>query len=195
MGEKKDSPHYIHKRNEGFLLLILVFSLLLPLGIGAAGQKSKYPSTPEGVVQQFCQLDAEGKRLSGDTLAEITKFVAWEEIGGEVIFIIDSFNVGKATIDGNKASVPVDYRIIGSTDSIQFLEPSPKRMNPYIYKLIRSNGVWKIDAPLSAPHVHWKTAIAHLRLLQKDESPRSKQLESIINEICKARGKFTKTQE
>jgi hypothetical protein len=195
MGEKKNSPHYIHKRNGGFLLLVLVFLLLLPLGIGVADQKSKYPATPEGVVQQFCQLDAEGKRLSGDTLAEITKFVNWKEAGAEVMFVIVSFKVGKATIDGNKASVPVDYRTIGSTDSIQFSEPSPKRMNPYIYKLIRSNGVWKIDAPISAPHVHWKTAIAHLRLLQKDESPRSKQLESIINEILKKRGMLNKPKE
>jgi hypothetical protein len=190
MGEKKIAPHYIHERNGGFLLLVLVFSVLLPLGIGVADQKSKYPATPGGVVQQFCQLDAEGKRLSSDTMAEITKFVTWEEIGGEVIFIIDSFNVGKATIDGNKASVPVDYRTIGSTDTIQFSEPSPKWANPYIYRLIKKNGVWKIDAPVSAPHVHWKTAIAHLRALQRDESPRSKQLESIINEIFKATEKL-----
>jgi len=177
------------------LLCLLVgsfFTITFFTASGSTDQGFKYPSTPEGVVQRFCQLDAEGKRLRSDTMTDILDLVTWEETGAEVMFVNDSFKVGKATIIGNKASVPVDYRTVGSTDTLEFSGQSPNWVNPYIYKLVRSGGVWKIDAPISAPHVHWKTAIAHLRELQKMEPVRSDQLELIIQKIMKAREKSIK---
>ncbi|MBM2839039.1 MAG: hypothetical protein HW415_1664, partial [Deltaproteobacteria bacterium] len=99
------------------------------------------------------------------------------------------------TIDGNKASIPVDYKTIGSTDSFEFSEPSPKWINPYTYELIKKDGIWKIDSPISAPHVHWKTAIVYLKPHIKDEHSRSQQLELIINNILRASEKLNKTQK
>jgi hypothetical protein len=57
---------------------------------------------------------------------------------------------------------------------------------------VLTNGQWKIDAPISSPHVDWKTAINYIRKLQKNEPSRSAELESIIRNIEKARKQIHK---
>lgn len=179
---------------------VSIFFGLAILSLFAASEckadgKNMYPATPEDVVRKFCQLDAEGMWLQGDTMLEVEKLVTWYDAGAEVMYIIDSFKVGKATIYGDKASVPVDYKTIGSTDSFEFSEPSPKWKNPYTYELIKKGGIWKIDSPISAPHVHWKTAIVYLKPHPKDEPARITQLESIINKIFRASKEVNKTKK
>lgn len=170
----------------------LIFLCLLFATVCSGEDRNNYPPTPEAVVQKFCQLDAKGKRLSSDTMKDITDLVTWPENGGEVMVVINSFTVGKATVKGSKVTVPVDYINIGSTDTIEFSSPSRNWVNPYTYHLVKKNGMWKIDAPISAPHVHWRTAIAHLRTLQRHEPPRNAALEAIILKIDKARKQLHK---
>lgn len=174
-----------------FLNLAFLFVLVMP--VCSSAQPYNHPSTPEDIVQKFCQLDADGMRLRGDTWRQrVLPLVTWTEEAGDMIFIIESFKVSKATVNGDKATVPVDYVTIGSTDFIQFANPSPKWVNTYSYQLVKKNGLWKIDAPISGPHVHWKTTIADLRTLQKNEPSRSAALEAIIQNIDKARKQILK---
>jgi len=170
-----------------FLIITIILNLLTLLGIAWANAMS-----PEEVVQKFCHLDAEGKRLSGDTWIEIAKFTTLVEDSGEMMVIIEGFKVDNATISDNTATVSVDYQLIGSTDTIEFTKPSKKWANPYIYRLVKQDSVWKIDAPISAPHVYWEIVVSHLKELQKREPVRREQLESIINQIINERSKLKK---
>lgn len=168
-------------------LLLFVMSLWFLLGNGLAEPPVAYPSTPEEVVRKFCQLDAEGKRLSGDTMSDILGLVTWIETGAEVIFVISGFEVGKAIIADSMAKVPVEYHRLGSTDGIEFSEIPRKKITSYIYKLVKQNNMWKIQEPVSAPHVYWETAIAHLKGIQHREPARKEQLELIIQKIMKVK--------
>jgi hypothetical protein len=176
-------------------LSLQLIVLCLFLTVCGAENTKNYPLTPEAVVQKFCELDAKGDRLSADTMNNISHLVAWTDEGGEVMFVIDSFTVGKAAIKDGKATVPVHYTNLGSTDFIDFSMPSPKWVNPYVYQLVLKNGKWKMDAPVSAPHVDWKTAITYLRRLQKREPARQASLENIIRKIDKARKQLHKNKQ
>lgn len=162
-------------------MFLTVFSLIhiFPRN-SLANQGNQYPSTPEGVVEKFIQLDAEGKRLSGKTSGEILKFVTWTEFGAEVIVLISTFKVGKAAINGMTATVPVEYEEWGLTDTIEFTSSHSRRV--ITFKLSK-DAVWKIDGPVTAPHVYLKVAITYLRRLQKMEPARQDSLEEIIKKI------------
>lgn len=166
------------------MFLNLAFFIILLTPVSSSAQPGNHPPTPEEVVQKFCQLDADGMRLRGDTWRQnILPLVTWVEEAGGRIFVIDSFKVGKALINGDKATVPVDYATIGSTDFIQFSKPSPKWVNPYPYQLVKIKGAWKIDGPVSAPHVRSKITIDSLQSIQKAEPSRKAALEAIIQQI------------
>lgn len=162
-------------------LFLVIFSLIhIFPGNSLANQGNQYPATPEGVLEKFIQLDAKGKRLRGDIAAEILNLVSWTETGAEVVVLISHFKVGKATITGRTATVPVEYEEIGSTDTLGFTS-SPRR-RVITFKLSKDI-VWKVDEPVTAPHVHWKVAITHLKQLQKMEPIRKDSLEEIIKKI------------
>lgn len=171
-------------RFKGYILCFFFAMLSFPINsIGGSG--SMYPITPEGVVQKFCELDADGKRISGDTMSDILGLVNWRETGADRIAVIRDFKVGKAIITDSKAEVAVEYDVIGTTDAMEFQVITRKKIVPYKYKLLK-NGRWKIDEPISLPHVHWKIAIEHLKGILKSEPDRKEELEAIINKINKA---------
>jgi hypothetical protein len=176
----------INKLHINILSAKLVILFLFVTVCGAADGKI-YPLTPEAVVQKFCELDAKGNRLTTETMDNIADLITWTEKAGEVIIVIDSFIVGKAAVKDGKATVPVEYTNLGSTDFIDFSMPSPSWVNLYVYQLVLKNEVWKIDTPISAPHVYSKVAITYLRRLQKDEPSRRTVLERIIRSIENAR--------
>lgn len=175
----------INKRHKNYLLAQFIFRFLFVSLCGAADQNST--TTPEAVVQKFCELDAKGTRLSSETFNNIADLITWPEEGGDEMIIIDGFTVGKATYKDNKAIVPVHYNNIGSTDFLNFSPPQRSWADPYVYKLIFINGHWKIDEPISAPHVDQKTAITYIQNLQKAEPDRKASLNKIIQKIDKGR--------
>ncbi len=169
--------HYLSVQ---FICLFLFVSLCV-----AADRNSTV--TPEAIVHKFCELDAKGTRLSSETFNNIADLITWPEEGGDEMIIINGFTVGKATYKDNKAIVPVHYNNLGSTDFFDFSPPKRSWANPYVYKLILKNGHWKIDEPVSAPHVDWKTAITYIKNLQKAEPDRKAYLNKIVQKIHKAR--------
>lgn len=163
------------------------------LGSSLANQSDAYPLTPEGVVRKFCQLDAEGYRLGSDTWTKVSPLVTWTEEAGDMIFVIGGFKVSKATILDSTAEVIVEYEVLGSTNFIEFSE-APKQKSKVTFKIVKQIGRWKIQEPITAPHVDWKTAIAHLKDLQRTPE-RKEQLELIIQKIMKAREKIKKNKK
>lgn len=159
-------------------------------GRGSTDQGLKYPSTPEEVIQVFCQLDKKGNRLSSETWQGVLPLVTWSEeiTAGElnkVIHIISGFKIGESTILNSTARVSVEYRYLGSTDTLEFSEPKEKRRT-IIFELIKQNGSWKIQNPILAPHVDLEAGIGYLKLLQKRKPHRKEQLEVIIKKITEA---------
>lgn len=174
------NQRHINILSAQFLCLCLLVSLC-----GAADRD--ITPTPEDVVQKFCQLDAKGSRLSSETFSNVVDLITWPEEGGDEMVVIDSFTVGKAIYKDGKASVPVYYNNIGSTDFTDFSPPKPTWPNPYVYQLVIKNGQWRIDEPVSSPHVDWKAAISYIQNLQKAEPDRKAPLKKIIQKIEKAR--------
>lgn len=171
-----------------FALFVSMCSVILTafVSFGQTTQNVSYQSAPKEVIEKFCQLDAQGKRLEGGTWQQsIAPLVTWVEEAGDMIFIISDYKIGKAEILDSTAKVPVKYSYLGSTDFIGFSR-ADKRSNTIIFELVKQKGEWKIERPITAPHVLWKEAIAYLRVLQNDEPQRKKQLDNIIRKIEKA---------
>lgn len=177
----------------GFCKLIYICFVVIGLSIifyflqdVRANSGRKYPSSPVRVVQELCELDAQGKRLRGEIWQQyIAPLVTWQEEAGDMIFIVSDYKIGKAKILDSRAKVPVEYSCLGSTDFISF-SMAEKQTKTITYELIKQKGAWKIERPITAPHVLWKETITFLRALQKDEPQRKKQLDNIIQKIEKA---------
>jgi hypothetical protein len=109
-------------------------------------------------------------------------------IAVEGVHLIMGFKVGRSTIVGMKATVPVEYENLGTTDSIELTPAILSKYTPN-FELIKQKGVWKINE-YREPHVHWKTIVAYLRNLKRDDPERNEQLETHIQAILKARDKY-----
>jgi len=184
----KTSPRYIfYLLSFIVFILIMVWTFLVSL-LPSTGKM--YPSTPEEVIQEFCQLDMKGNRLSSETWLGVLPLVTWSEeiTAGElnkVIHVISGFKIGESIILNSTARVSVEYRYLGSTDTLEFSEPKEKRRT-IIFELIKQNGSWKIQNPILAPHVDLEAGIGYLKLLQKRKPHRKEQLEMIIKKITEA---------
>jgi hypothetical protein len=142
---------------------------------------------PKEVVQQFCQLDAEGYRLSSDGVWRTEPLVAWSgEPGWDNVIVISDYRVIKVEAVGKKAMVTVKYFILGSTDSIEFVKLN--REEEIIFELGMINGNRKITKPQLPPHVSKATIVRHLRKIQSRApiKARRDQLETEIQAIIEA---------
>lgn len=179
-------------KKSGLLRLIYVIGLVFCFTIsekGLAEQSRGYAESPEKVVEKFCQMDSEGYRLSHETWNKISPLVAWTEEAGDVFSVISNFKVGKAIIGNSTAMVPVEYNTLGSTNTIDFTEDS-KKIRKITFVIKKQNGIWKIQEPVTAPHVNWKVAIEYIMKIKKAEPAREKALNLIIQKIKKAAGKL-----
>jgi len=163
-----------------YLMVGLTITISVMRDSFGGGLETSFQLSPKNVVERFCELDAKGLRLSSDTRREIDKLLAWgEEEGYDEMVVIKAFKVNKEEIRKSSATVSVEYHLLGLTDSFEFTGVSDK-IRVVNFRLERKDGLWKIKDPIIAPHVNWRNAINHLRLLQRDEPSRKKQLEGII---------------
>ena len=162
------------------LVVIVMLSGILDKSVVGEGNL-----TSKKVVQQFCQFDAEGYRLSSEGWVKTEPLVAWpDEPGWDIVMVISDYKVIKVETVGKKAMVTVKYFILGSTDSIEFVKSN--REKEIIFELGIIDGNWKITKPQIRPHVNKETIIKHLRKIQSSEKVRRDQLESVIQAIIEA---------
>ena len=100
-------------------------------------------SSPSGIVQEYCQKDFDGVRLSSKTWQQVLPLITWEhEQGWDVVTGISEFKITSEDISGDSAKVQV-----------QFLNKSGSLDESIIIHLRNKSGQWKIVSPMYQPHV------------------------------------------
>ena len=130
---------------KNFKTLIAFVFLFLFSATGMATPAMAAPKAPLGkagaVVEKFCHLDAQGKRLSSDYNDEFKNLTTWEdEPGWDTVVLIRGYTITQEIYQGNRARVTVFY---------QLKSKPPEKV---VYRLRLINGVWKIDTPQTEPH-------------------------------------------
>jgi hypothetical protein len=104
--------------------------------------------SPDEVVRYYCARDASGFVWSGLLEIERRNFTLWNEVPQtDSFYIAKSYEVGKPKIQGEQASVPVTYQLVGVGDA--FGTKNPPKITPYqvTFNLVKQSGSWKIRSP------------------------------------------------
>jgi len=120
---------------------------------GALPQASKeYPTTPVGVVRQYCDFDLNTGRISSGNLAKLPPLVTWEEEPGwDKVIIVSDFKILSAKQSQDRATVTVKWEILGHSEAENITKDQKSEVIDYQLRLVK--GLWKIDAPVMPPHV------------------------------------------
>jgi hypothetical protein len=128
---------------------------LIPINVFAS-------DSPEKIVENYCQHDFEGSRLSGKTWREIANLITWQdEPGWDIITVISSFAIIDSKQGENEADVIVEYSPsmnIQPGEQYEILT-DPKRID---FHLQNVNGIWKISSPMIMPHVSEEVVLKRL---------------------------------
>jgi hypothetical protein len=177
-----------------WILLLMILSIRV-LGAEVIGKSSIiYPTTPEGVVDAFCKASfnpAEIERVNdiGD-IEERLQFTREDFIGGSDCFHVAlSYKIIKLKENMKEAKVKVIYDYLGGLCGDGSFSTREKT-EEITYKLTKSENVWKIFAPVTAPYISVKTAI---RILEweiehyRKDSERVAEARKSINVLKKYR--------
>lgn len=164
-----------------------IFSAAIVIAASAQSPLSSEKS-PQDVVERFCKMDLEGKRLTSEGGNEISKLLfsptRWSQSGE--IAIVGDYVVHDPVMLRNRAQFTVDYHVWGQVDSsLRFARlvgataDTPVRTREYMNVVLANrhnelgpngqmvvvNGPpeWRIEAIPSAPHVDLNTAIRFVR--------------------------------
>lgn len=100
-------------------------------------------SSPAEIVQQYCQYDFEGARLSSETWPQVAHLISWEvEPGWDIASGVAGFRVVSEKMSGNKATVQVLY-LVTPNELVEFT-------------LQKFDETWRIVSPIHQPHVSQK---------------------------------------
>lgn len=181
------------------VILVIIFSFLVGYNLGWGQQKEcgkvqkvvdAYPAKPEEVVEAFVNADFKGCGLGYDVVCkwtEIQKYTLWEDAPGWDMFtVVKEFKIIPISQNSTTAIVKVEYKVIGNVDGSRLIKA--KNNEIVKYKLIKVDGLWKIDSPQLPPHVGIKKAIEHLKIVseQYENNLQQKQkIKQIIKELKK----------
>ena len=118
--------------------------------------------TPEDTVKAYCDLDANGARLTSTTWNKVLPYISWsEEAGFDRAIVISGFRVGMVQKKNDRESiVPVEYQVLGTVAGEY---AAGKRTETVRFKVTRTDRGWKIVEPdFLPPHVLAKVMVKHL---------------------------------
>jgi hypothetical protein len=152
--------------------ILASFISILFIGAGAASGAPlpAPPQTPAQVVEEYCQLDLKGARLSSDNpyVEKYFSLVTWEdEAGYDGADVAKECRVLSSKVSGGRAEVTTEYKILGTIEA-NTVRRSP-RTERVTFVLEKSGGKWKITRPLLPPHVSPSSLIANYWDLLKRE--------------------------
>lgn len=170
------------------ILWKMVISIVL-VSVSMHGQTTgSSQSSPEGIVQIFCTMDAQGKQLTPQGQKEVDPLLAQQKawVLNPEITIIKDFVVRGPTSGADATLVAVAYNVWGKLDSsLRFTPLSGPVANrptlvPESFNLNRLNThtepgpggqlhevmehtEWRINKPQSEPHIDLEAAIRYVR--------------------------------
>jgi hypothetical protein len=158
--------------------MVIVSTTVALMVVAACSRDSTMPknrlATPEETVMTYCDLDANGVRLTSATWSKVLPYIAWsEEAGFDRAIVISGYSIGKTqTRNDREYAVPVTYQVLGvvsgdytagrRTESVQFI-------------IAKTDRGWKITSPdFMPPHVLAKYMVRHL-----EETRNAEQAEKV----------------
>ena len=145
--------------------------------------------TPEEVVKAFCDLDANGTRLSSLTWPNILPYVTWQEEATEsAVIVITGYDLTGTSKADNKAEILVEYKVVGKYWDRKFTPSSTIEKTPV--NIIKTDSGWKITnlgttVPHIYPHVFLEGLESRAAAAEKDRDTVS--LEQLRKDISLAR--------
>ena len=161
-------------------LQTLVMGLIAVLVPSVAAARLSNGTSSVDVVQQYCQSDMKGSRLSSlnPDIDKMTALETWPvEPGWGSATVIKDFEIVRAQAEQNTSSVEVRYSILGRMDGTR-VTASRQHQELVTFTLKKFGDKWKIDRPMIPPHVSAQAAASALRALLGDEknAQRKKQI-------------------
>jgi hypothetical protein len=153
------------KRTMYGMTVILFAAIALTAGC-KSGKEGKAPrnslATAEETVKAYCDLDANGTRLTSETWSKVLPYIAWtEEAGWDRTIVISGYTIANTQKQSETAStITVVYQVLGvvSGDYAQ-----AKKTENVPFKVTKTKDGWKITSPdFMPPHVLLKPMVKHL---------------------------------
>jgi len=129
-------------------------SVLLLATLAAARSATAVESGPQGIVRQFCQADALGRRVNMRGWPDLMPIVSWPfEPAWDFAILITGYDVGspRPAQSGGALEVDVRYTVVGQVSALGF------DTNAYIetvtFRVHAPDEGWRIIGPPPPPHV------------------------------------------
>lgn len=147
--------------------ILLSTALCTLLTCFIAGNTQCGQPSSRDIVQQYCELDARGARLSTSSYREIRKLMDWEEDrsepGWDTVYVVSSYVVGSPkTTEEGYIIVPVCYDIVGSIDGGMVFKKDDRR-ECLDFKTARRGESWRILEYVPIPRISIETAIENAK--------------------------------
>jgi hypothetical protein len=129
-------------------------------------------STPEKVVERYCELDFKGYGLSSDSFQKLEPLMHFADDrdcpGWDICDVVSGYLITDQKVDQDKATVTVAYALIGYLDEEGKIELKNQEDLLKI-ELVLIDQQWKI-ADCIQPRISVETAGTRLKELLKDAS-------------------------
>jgi hypothetical protein len=126
-------------------------------------------ATAEETVKAYCDLDANGARLTSATWNKVLPYISWsEEAGFDRAIVIAGFAIGQVQMKSDREHiVPVAYQVMGTVAGEY---AAGRRTENVRYRVARTDRGWKIMEPdFLPPHVLADVMVRHLTETQQSE--------------------------
>jgi len=161
------NKHLRWKRWGIVLVVAAAYLVIAPQTLMAKNLDPAMHLSPRQVVQQYCNLDMRGARLSSQNPYNdaIFALVAWpDEPGWDSATIVAACKVQRMQIGELKSEICIQYTVLGTMSGLSVLR-AENHPEVVTFVLKKFKGDWKISRPLIRPHVSVDAAIASLRTL------------------------------
>ena len=110
-------------------------------------------SGPQGVVRQFCQADALGRRVSLRDWSQFIPIVEWPfEPAWDSVLLITGYSIGSPRpAEGGALDIDVDYTVVGQVSALG-LETNVQ-VETVTFRVHAPEHGWRIMGPPPPPHI------------------------------------------
>jgi len=134
---------------------------LLFLSVLLTQASGKYPTTPTGVVRLYCEFDFKIGRISTENFAKLPPLTTWEEEPGwDTVTVVSGFKILSSKQFQDHAVVSIKWNVLGQAGGESVTSDQKSEVIDYQLRLVK--GLWKIESPVTQPHVSFPTLRAFI---------------------------------